>query len=57
MADQHDIAMDMQYVREAGYYEQGRDLELGRKLVPDLLTWAEYLKLTGWKGEGSSAQT
>lgn len=43
-----------QYAVEYGYFRKDRDLAWSRKVNPDLLTWEQFLRQTGWKGEKRS---
>ncbi|MNF15098.1 hypothetical protein D3C80_2175640 [compost metagenome] len=39
------------YAIEYGYYGKGRDLEWSRQVNPQSLTWEQFLRNTGWKGQ------
>ena len=39
------------YTVNYGYFRPGRDLEWSRRLTPGTLTWEQFLRATGWRGE------
>jgi len=39
------------YAIEYGYYGKERDLEWSRQVNPQSLTWEQFLRNTGWKGQ------
>ncbi|MCS4225794.1 NmrA/HSCARG family protein [Sphingobacterium sp. BIGb0165] len=39
------------YAIEYGYYGKERDLEWSRQVHPQSLTWEQFLRNTGWKGQ------
>ncbi|MDN5681570.1 MAG: NmrA/HSCARG family protein, partial [Ewingella sp.] len=43
-----------EYAVEYGYYRPDRDLEWSRRINPASLTWEQFLKTTGWQGEGTT---
>ncbi|RAR52839.1 uncharacterized protein YbjT (DUF2867 family) [Paraburkholderia unamae] len=44
----------VEYAVEYGYYAPQRDLEWSRKIDPDALTWAQFLKRSEWYGQPMS---
>jgi uncharacterized protein YbjT (DUF2867 family) len=42
------------YAVEYGYFRNDRDLQWSRKIDPDTLSWKQFLRTTGWKGEKRS---
>ena len=42
------------YAVEYGYFRQDRDLEWSRSIDPEALTWEQFLRATGWRGEARS---
>lgn len=40
-----------EYAVEYGYFSKGRDLNWSRQTNPNTLTWEQFLRTTGWKGE------
>ncbi|WP_218962650.1 NmrA/HSCARG family protein [Sphingobacterium sp. 1.A.5] len=40
-----------EYAVEYGYFKKERDLNWSRQINPNALTWKEFLRTTGWKGE------
>ena len=42
------------YAAEYGYFRQDRDLEWSRSIDPEALTWEQFLRATGWRGEDRS---
>ena len=48
-----DESMGMvEYAVEYGYFRQDRDLDWSRRTNPDSATWEQFLRRTGWRGEG-----
>lgn len=43
-----------EYAVEQGYYRPDRDLLWSRQINPHALTWEQFLKTTGWQGDGCS---
>lgn len=41
------------YAVDCGYFRQDRDLLWSRKIDPNALSWEQFLRTTGWKGENS----
>jgi uncharacterized protein YbjT (DUF2867 family) len=41
------------YAVDHGYFGEGRDLLWSRRTDPDILTWEQFLRTTGWSGEKS----
>jgi uncharacterized protein YbjT (DUF2867 family) len=41
----------VEYAVEYGYYSKDRDLLWSRQLNPDTLSWEQFLRTTGWKGQ------
>jgi uncharacterized protein YbjT (DUF2867 family) len=44
----------VEYAVEYGYFGKDHDLEWSRRLHPDTLTWEQYLRSTGWRGDKRS---
>jgi hypothetical protein len=44
----------VEYAVEYGYFRKDRDLLWSRKINPETLTWEQFLRSTGWQGEGKS---
>ncbi|MBB3309001.1 uncharacterized protein YbjT (DUF2867 family) [Rhizobium sp. BK196] len=44
----------VEYAVEYGYFGKEHDLEWSRRLNPDTLDWAQYLRTTGWRGDKRS---
>jgi hypothetical protein len=44
----------VEYAVEYGYFRQDRDLLWSRKINPETLTWEQFLRSTGWQGQGKS---
>jgi uncharacterized protein YbjT (DUF2867 family) len=44
----------VEYTVEHGYFRKDRDLLWSRKVNPGALTWEQFLRTTGWQGEGKS---
>ena len=44
----------VQYTAEYGYYRSDRDLQWSRRVNPRSATWEEFLRSTGWQGQGRS---
>lgn len=43
-----------EYAVEQGYYHPDRDLLWSRQINPHALTWEQFLKTTGWQGDGQT---
>jgi len=43
-----------EYAVRYGYYTKERDLQWSRKINPNTLSWEQFLRQTGWQGEGHS---
>jgi uncharacterized protein YbjT (DUF2867 family) len=43
-----------EYAVEYGYYAPERDLTWSRRIDPHALTWADFLRRTGWRGDAPS---
>lgn len=41
----------VEYAVEYGYYQSGRDMEWSRKIDPEILTWEQFLRTSGWQGQ------
>ena len=39
------------YAVEYGYYRPERDLDWSRRIDPAALTWEQFLRQSGWRGE------
>jgi uncharacterized protein YbjT (DUF2867 family) len=44
----------VQYTVEYGYFRSDRDLQWSRQVNPSTLTWEQFLRTTGWQGDGQS---
>ena len=44
----------VEYAVEHGYFRKDRDLSWSRRVNPDSLTWEQFLRTTGWQGQGRS---
>ncbi|TAW28779.1 NmrA/HSCARG family protein [Rhizobium leguminosarum] len=44
----------VQYAVDYGYFGKEHDLEWSRRLNPDTLSWEQYLRKTGWRGDKQS---
>jgi uncharacterized protein YbjT (DUF2867 family) len=44
----------VEYAVEYGYYGKHRDLLWSRQVNPGSLTWEQFLRTTGWQGQGRS---
>jgi uncharacterized protein YbjT (DUF2867 family) len=44
----------VQYTVEYGYFRSDRDLQWSRQVNPSTLTWEQFLRTTGWQGDGKS---
>ena len=44
----------VEYIVEHGYFRKDRDLAWSRKVNPEILTWEQFLRTTGWQGQGRS---
>jgi len=44
----------VEYAVEYGYFRKDRDLLWSRKINPETLTWEQFLRSTGWQGQGIS---
>jgi uncharacterized protein YbjT (DUF2867 family) len=44
----------VEYSVEYGYFRGDRDLQWSRKINPNSLTWEQFLRTTGWQGQGQS---
>jgi len=44
----------VEYAVEYGYFRKDRDLLWSRKINPETLTWEQFLRSTGWQGQGKS---
>lgn len=44
----------VEYAVEYGYFRQDRDLLWSRKINPETLNWEQFLRSTGWQGQGKS---
>jgi uncharacterized protein YbjT (DUF2867 family) len=44
----------VQYTVEYGYFRGDRDLLWSRQVNPNSLTWEQFLRTTGWQGQGKS---
>lgn len=44
----------VEYAVEYGYFSEDRDLQWSRRVDPDALTWEQFLRQTGWRGEKTS---
>jgi uncharacterized protein YbjT (DUF2867 family) len=44
----------VEYVVEYGFYRKDRDLSWSRRVNPDSPTWEQFLRTTGWQGQGRS---
>ena len=42
------------YAVECGYFRPDRDMEWSRSIDPEALTWEQFLRVTGWRGEPRS---
>lgn len=40
----------VEYAVEYGYFAPGRDLQWSRSIDPNILTWEQFLRNTGWQG-------
>lgn len=43
-----------EYAVEQGYYRPDCDLLWSRQINPHALTWEQFLKTTGWQGDGQT---
>ncbi|WP_413737053.1 NmrA/HSCARG family protein [Sodalis sp. RH21] len=43
-----------EYAVEYGYFRKDRDLLWSRRINPDSLTWEQFLRTTGWRGQALS---
>jgi hypothetical protein len=43
-----------EYVVEYGYFRKDRDLTWSRQVNPGTLTWEQFLRTSGWRGQGRS---
>lgn len=41
------------YAFRHGYYREHRDLQWSRRIDPNALTWEQFLRVTGWKGDNN----
>lgn len=44
----------VEYAVEYGYFRKDRDLLWSRRINPKSLTWEQFLRTTGWQGQGRS---
>jgi uncharacterized protein YbjT (DUF2867 family) len=44
----------VEYAVEYGYFSEGRDLLWSQQTNPQILTWEQFLRSTGWQGEKQS---
>jgi uncharacterized protein YbjT (DUF2867 family) len=44
----------VEYAVEYGYFRKDRDLSWSRQINPETLTWEQFLRSTGWQGQGKS---
>jgi nucleoside-diphosphate-sugar epimerase len=44
----------VQYAVEYGYFRKDRDLLWSRRINPNSLSWEQFLRTTGWQGQGQS---
>jgi hypothetical protein len=44
----------VEYAVEYGYYRPDRDLLWSRQVNANSLTWEQFLRTTGWKGQAQS---
>lgn len=44
----------VEYAVEYGYYRKDRDLLWSRRVNPASVTWEQFLRTTGWQGQGRS---
>jgi hypothetical protein len=44
----------VQYAVEHGYFRKDRDLLWSRRVNPNSLSWEQFLRTTGWQGQGRS---
>lgn len=44
----------VQYTVEYGFFRRDRDLLWSRRINPKSLTWEQFLRATGWRGQGRS---
>ncbi|TAX54751.1 NmrA/HSCARG family protein [Rhizobium leguminosarum] len=44
----------VEYAVDYGYFGKEHDLEWSRRLNPDTLSWEQYLRKTGWRGDKQS---
>jgi len=44
----------VQYAVEHGYFRKDRDLLWSRRVNPNSLSWDQFLRTTGWQGQGRS---
>jgi nucleoside-diphosphate-sugar epimerase len=44
----------VQYTVEHGYFRKDRDLLWSRRINPNTLSWEQFLRTTGWQGQGQS---
>jgi hypothetical protein len=44
----------VEYAMEYGYYQRDRDTLWSRQMNPGSLTWEQFLRTTGWKGQAHS---
>ena len=44
----------LEYTVEYGFFRKDRDLRWSREVNPNSLTWEQFLRTTGWQGQGYS---
>jgi hypothetical protein len=48
----HETEGMVQYAVEHGYFRKDRDLLWSRRVNPNSASWEQFLRTTGWQGQG-----